>query len=46
MEEARIYKGEKTVCLISGTGKTRGLHVRMKLENPLILFTKINTKRD
>jgi len=27
-KEARIYKGENTMALISGAGKTRKLHVK------------------
>ena len=35
---------EKTVYSVSGVGKTRQLHVRVKLEHSLTSYTKINSK--
>ena len=36
------YDGGKTLSSISGAGKTRQLHVKIKLEHCLISYTKIN----
>ena len=43
-KEARIYNREKTVSLISSSGKTEQLHVKMKLEHSLTPYTKIISK--
>ena len=41
-KEARIYNGEKTISLTSGTGKTGQPLVKMKLEHFLTPYAKIS----
>ena len=46
IKEARIYNGEKTASSVSRAGKLdrTATRKRMKLENSLTTYTKINTK--
>ena len=34
-KEAKTYNGEKTISSVNGAGKTRQLHVKMKLEHSI-----------
>ena len=44
-KEARLQNGEKTICSISGAGKTEQLHVKAcSYEHFLTLYTKVNSK--